>query len=249
MKHWKEFQFDVNGLDITARFTQENIDDIFLPLLRNLTDRYREKEERQIVFLAAPPAVGKSTLVNFLTWLSREHEELQEIQAVGLDGFHYHQDYILSHTVTQKDGTVLPMKSVKGSPETYDAARFAKKIVALRKENVMWPIYSRKLHDVVEDQILVDGSIILVEGNWLLFGEGEWNRIKDLCDYSIFISAREEMLKDRLIDRKMKGGLTREEAEAFYLTGDGVNVRRTLAGSQKADFTLELTADGDFEKK
>ena len=38
--------------------------------------------------------------------------------------------------------------------------------------------------------------------------------------------------------------ISREEAETFYLTGDGVNVRRTLAGSQEADLMLELDSEG-----
>lgn len=247
MEHWKEFCFDVNGFDITARFTQENIDDIFLPLLRKLTQMQKEKGDRLIVFLAAPPATGKSTLVNFLSWLSGEQEGLTPVQSVGLDGFHYHQDYILSHTVTQKDGTVLPMKSVKGSPETYDVEHFTDKLEAMKQGNVLWPVYSRQLHDVVEDQIEVTGDIILVEGNWLLLKEGKWDGIWNLADYTVFIGAEEASLRDRLISRKMKGGLTKEEAEAFYLTGDGVNVRRTLEGSREGNLNLELDAEGIFK--
>ena len=39
----------------------------------------------------------------------------------GLDVYkRQHQDYILTHNVRQKDGHILPMRQVKGSPETYD---------------------------------------------------------------------------------------------------------------------------------
>ena len=48
--------------------------------------------------------------------------------AVGLDGFHYHQDYILTHSVTFQDGRTLPMKQLKGSPETYDVVHFQEKL-------------------------------------------------------------------------------------------------------------------------
>ena len=52
--------------------------------------------KRQIVFMAAPPAVGKTTLCEFLEYLSKQDQEFTDIQALGLDGFHYHSDYILS---------------------------------------------------------------------------------------------------------------------------------------------------------
>ncbi|RGQ38692.1 hypothetical protein DWY99_09510 [[Clostridium] leptum] len=62
----------------------------------------------------------------------------------------------------------------------------------------------------------------------------------------IFIKAEEWALKERLLQRKMTGGSTREEAEAFYQTGDGVNVRRTLQGSGPAGFSMCMEAGGSF---
>ena len=65
--------------------------------------------------------------------------------------------------------------------------------------------------------------------------------------FSDNVSIKEERaLKERLLQRKMTGGSTREEAEAFYQTGDGVNVRRTLQGSGPADFSMCMEADGSF---
>ena len=248
---WKEYEFDINGFQIRARYTEENIREIFLPLLRDLTAMQKEAGKRLVVFLAAPPATGKSTLVSFLSWLSSQDPALTKVQAIGLDGFHYHQDYILTHEALQPDGTWLPMKKVKGSPETYDVPHFIEKAKELRLKNhtTLWPVYSRKLHDVIEDQDPVTGDIVLVEGNWLLFSDERWREVRNLADYTIFIHAEEASLKDRLIERKMKGGLTREEAEEFYRTGDGVNVRRTLAGSTGGDLILSMDAEGIFTRK
>ena len=39
--------------------------------------------------MAAPPAVGKTTLCEFLEYLSKQDQEFIDIQALGLDGFHY----------------------------------------------------------------------------------------------------------------------------------------------------------------
>ena len=49
-----------------------------------------------------------------------------------------------------------------------------------------------------------------------------------MADYRIFIGAEESELRERLISRKAKGGITREAAEAHYERSDGPNVRRVL---------------------
>ena len=325
MKTWRTFSFTINGLPVEARYTEENIREIWNPLLLRLEEMQRKKGDRLVVFLAAPPATGKSTLATFLSahrvcrhdapvtrcprfdcvkhspcaratdtlvetgnapslcdgtgTVQREQSEGTErprdlpagvplrdakfpdkhdedglarpnrdlkFQALGLDGFHYHQDYILSHTVTLEDGRVLPMKQVKGSPETYDVPHFAEKLRALRQGDPLWPVYDRRLHDVVEEQTPVTAPIVLIEGNWLLLQEGGWKELSQMADYTIFIRAEEALLRERLIGRKMQGGLSREQAEAFYQTGDGVNVRRVLAASGPADLTLRMEADGSF---
>lgn len=245
VKTWKEFSFVVNGFPVQARYTQENIEEIFKPLVRGFSEMQKAKGERLVAFLAAPPATGKSTLASFLARLSQELS-CTPVQAVGLDGFHYHQDYILTHSVALEDGRILPMRQLKGSPETYDVPHFLEKVEALRRGDPLWPVYDRRLHDVIEDQVPVTAPIVLIEGNWLLFQEGGWRRLASKADYTVFIQAEETVLKERLLRRKMQGGLTREEAEAFYRTGDGVNVRRTLAGSGPADFSLKMEEDGSF---
>ena len=92
-------------------------------------------------------------------------------------------------------------------------------------------IYDRNLHDVVEDQIKVTKDIILIEGNWLLLKQEPWKSMQQYADYKILILAEEEMLKERLISRKEKGGLTREEAVAWYQNSDSKNVTRVLKDS------------------
>ena len=137
-------------------------------------------------------------------------------------------------------------EQLKGSPETYDVVHFQEKLEALRHSDPLWPVYDRRFHDVIEDQLPVTAPIVLIEGNWLLFQEGLWRKLAGQADYTIFIKAEERALKERLLQRKMTGGSTREEAEAFYQTGDGVNVRRTLQGSGPADFSMCMEADGSF---
>ena len=247
MKKMKEYVLNINGFDIHATYSEERIRDIWKPLLTHIRKLHQEKKHRIIVFLAAPPAVGKSTLVAFLEMLSKEDNK-EDIQCIGLDGFHYPQRYIATHSIN-RNGIQVPMKDVKGCPETFDIDSIKHKLACMRHEDVYWPIYDRNLHDVVPDQIHVHKNIVLIEGNWLLLKDEKWNALSTFCDYSIRISADPNVLKDRLIARKVRGGLSREEACVFYEKSEQINVMRALQDSKKADLCLRLTQDFDFEKE
>ncbi|EPY2304612.1 nucleoside/nucleotide kinase family protein [Clostridium sporogenes] len=242
------YKFLVNSFEINASYYEEDIKNIFIPLLKQLTNMKKSKNERLLVYLAASPGVGKSTLASFLEILSRNNKDTLEIQAIGLDGFHYPQEYIKNNKVIV-DGKEVPMAEVKGSPETFDLDKLKSKIKALKNENVKWPIYDRSLHDVVEDQILVTKDIALIEGNWLLLDEDKWRELKEYCNYSIFIKADESMLKERLIQRKIKGGLSQEDAVKFYEKSDSKNVKRVLNNSLNADLQLELLNNGKYKTR
>ena len=59
----------INGLEVNAVYRRESIEGIFLPLLRKLTKMQKEKDDRVLALLAAPPGAGKSTLLSFISFL------------------------------------------------------------------------------------------------------------------------------------------------------------------------------------
>ena len=61
-----EYKANINGIDIEVTYSQESIDNIFVPLLHELSKMHDDKKRRILVMLAAPPGAGKSTLVSFL---------------------------------------------------------------------------------------------------------------------------------------------------------------------------------------
>jgi putative kinase len=231
----------VNGFEVHATFSEQAVSNIFEPLLHKLTSLQRLKGSRLVVCLAAPPAAGKSTLAAYLEMLSTDCEDAEPLQALGIDGFHFHQDYILSHTVLRA-GTQISMKDVKGCPESYNVKKLLEAVRTLKTGDIKWPFYGRRLHDVVEDAVEVNRDIVLLEGNWLLLDEGDWPELRGLCDYSIMLSADESVLKSRLIERKMRGGLSAQQAADFYESSDGPNIARCLEGSTGANLTLRLDA-------
>lgn len=236
----------INGYPVSAHYDDQNVEEIFIPLLRRLQQLHESRAARVIAFIAAPPATGKSTLVDFLSHLAAQLPGMPAAQALGMDGFHYHQDYILSHTVV-RNGKEIEMRRVKGAPDTFDVQRLRDTLLALRAGNLRWPAYDRTLHDVVEEAIPVTAPILLVEGNYLLLDQPIWRDLPR--DYALFITADEGLLRQRLIERKMRGDKTHEQAALFYQESDGPNVRLCLGSRLPCDLELQLLPDGTFMQR
>ena len=242
---WIEVPLTVNGYTYPARFREETVEGVLMPLLGRLTTLARERGGRVVAFLAAPPGTGKSTLCTMLEMLSRTREGIEPVQYLGLDGFHHYNEWLDEHT-TERDGKVVFMRLVKGAPETFDASHFAEKLAQLRAGGpVNWPEYDRNLHDPREDAVEVTARVALIEGNWLLLDEEPWATIAEQADYTVFVGADEADLRERLVARKTKG-VGRERALAHYEQADGPNVRLVLERSLPADLSLRMTPDGDY---
>ena len=247
-KKFLTYNMEVNGLRREVKFSEAAIEEIFMPFLHELTDLKMTLDRKIIAYLVAPPGAGKSTLAKFLEQLSRERSnEVDKVRALGMDGFHYTAAY-MNVTTIERDGEQILMRDIKGAPETFDVDLLVDKIRAARSEGTDWNIYDRKIHDVLPDYWSVEDDILLIEGNYLLLKEAGWTNVRVLADYSVFIEAEPYLLRERLINRKVAGGKSREEAEAFYDFSDARNIERVLKNSARADETWKLLPDGDFEK-
>ena len=173
-------------------------------------------------------------------------ENVLPIKHLSLDGFHHKNKYLKNNKI-KKFGKEIYLSEIKGMAETFDLEKFQRYLDKLKKEDIKWPIYDRKLHDVVEDQIHVKSEIVLIEGNWLLLDEPGWRELVNKCDYSIFISAKEEQLKERLINRKIKGGASPKEALNFYQSSDKKNVTRVMENRIDSDVVLKLKDSNQYE--
>lgn len=235
----KDYKLNVNGHIINAQFDEDNIQNIFITLLRKWTNLYKEKNQRILVLLAAPPGCGKTTTSLFLEYLSHHINGIIPIQTIGMDGFHHYQDYLDTHYMERNHQKIL-MKEVKGCPETFDVEKFILKIKETKIQDTFWPLYNRALHNPQDNQVFINSPIVLIEGNYLLLNEEPWCHIHKLFDDSLFIKANPDELKKRLISRKMLGGTPYHQASQFYIKSDGVNVQRVLNGSLKANTCLYM---------
>ena len=241
-----EYTVQINGIKVSARYSERAVNEIFVPLLEKLTAMQRAAGRRILVMLAAPPGAGKSTLVSFLEKLSRERPGLCPVQAVGMDGFHRRQEYLLTHS-TVRDGREIRMVEIKGAPVTFDLEKLACSVRKVKNgETCGWPVYDRLLHNPVEDAVTVDGDIVLLEGNYLLLDEAGWRDLSANADYTVSVSAGETLLRKRLIERKILTGVAEDAAVRFVDFSDMPNVRLCLEKSRPADLRLQVGEDGDY---
>lgn len=231
-----KIQLSINGLTTNAYFNDEEIEKLYKPLLRRLAELQNKLQRRTVVFLSAPPGTGKSTLTAFLEWLAVNNANLPNIQSLPMDGFHYY-NHQLDEAGTRKD---------KGAPHTFNTEKLLNNLSELQNDNATWPQYDRNLHDPIEDAIQVTAPLVIIEGNWLLLNRPEWQALEKFCDFSIFISAKPELLEKRLVDRKIQGGLTEMQALDFYQRTDKTNVLTVLEKSRPADLHLEMNASGGY---
>lgn len=226
----KTFKYLVNGLEVEAKYDEEDIDKVYKPILNHWYDLYKQKQCRIVIFIAGCPGSGKSTFVSFLEYLFNQMDFDCKLQTVGMDGFHYYNEEL----------DKMNLRKEKGSPRTFNVEKLKQKIIQTKKEDCYWPYYSRKLHDPIENQIFVHSEIIIIEGNYLLLKDEPWNQLERLCDESLFYNVNVEELQDRLILRKMKGHLSKEEAIDFYNASDKKNVETVINRSKKADIVLNI---------
>ena len=136
------------------------------------------------------------------------------------------------------------MVDIKGAPVTFDLELLKDKLQELTSgKNCGWPVYNRLLHNPVEDAVFVDGDMIILEGNYLLLNEEGWRDLSDMADYTISVKADPDMLKERLIERKISTGSPRDTAEAFVEFSDMANVRLCLEKTKAADLELKLSKE------
>jgi len=236
-------QYKVTGHLIDVSYTEQEVAEIFEPLLKKLVELRLEKKDRVIVYLAAPPGAGKTSLSLFLEDLYKEQDHIFSFQSVAMDGFHHYNSYLESHKVI-RNGHEERLKDFKGIPESFDIAALKEKIEALtQQKSVNWPTYDRALHDVSEETIEVDADIVLIEGNYLLLDKEGWTDLSQFADYSVFIRTSLHQIEERLVNRKQLGGATLEEAVRHYIKTDKVNAQLVLKQSKDADVELILSSD------
>jgi len=243
-------ELKVNDHLVHARITSTEWTDIWRPFLAKLYELWAaQPNKRFIIGIGGPPGVGKSVFAEQLHFMIDRgvmHKEAHSV-ALPMDGFHYPNSHLLQHKRTLQDGTQIPLIEVKGQPDTIDIARFRSHVQQLidRPENVMWPGYSRMLHDVVPDgfRVHVSINVVIIEGNYVLVDRGAFKGLPEMFDLKVYIDGPAPHIIANLVDRHIAGGKSKEQAKDWVRRIDLPNARIVETSKSVADVVLERDAE------
>jgi len=195
---------------------------------------------REIIAIAGPPGSGKSAFAAALAAVVNALAGRELAALVGLDGWHYPNTYLDAHLI-EKDGSRIPLRKIKGAPETYDHAAIGHFLEGVQSTaRLTYPVYSRETHDPIPADGLIESGqrVVILEGNYWLLDEPPWRHFRKHCDLSVFLKAAPETLLDGLRERHLRGGKTPEWVEAHLQSVDLPNIQYVLAHSTQADVII-----------
>ncbi|NNE86660.1 MAG: hypothetical protein HKN27_01175 [Silicimonas sp.] len=187
---------------------------------------------RNLVAIAGPPASGKSTVAEALQ--KRLQADGVICGLVAMDGYH------LDNAILDARG----LRARKGAPETFDYAGFASTVRRLgRDAEVITSTFDRVRDLSLNASAVVSPEMktVIVEGNYLLLDEPPWRDLAAQWTLSVFISADQKVLEERLIDRWLEHGFDREAARAKALENDIPNAIRVLNTSVTSDLKISAS--------
>jgi len=181
---------------------------------------------RYLLGLAGPPGAGKSTLAARLAAAAGRRAAV-----VPLDGFH----------LADAELARLGRLGRKGAPDTFDADGYIALLRRLRQAEpgvtVYAPAFGRQIEQPIAGSIPVPAAVRLVitEGNYLLFDEPPWTRVRGLLDEVWWVDLEAARRRQRLVARHVKWGKTPAAAARFVTECDEANARAVAAGRDRAD--------------
>lgn len=248
MEHEAGFSKIIFPTALTVTDQQTNISSLtknqkqfYFNLLNELIEIYQTKQKNRVVIgMAGPSGSGKSVTVAILKELASHLNLPFGFETLGIDAFHYKNNF-LSGRISGGE----PLKNHKGRFDTYDVEILMEKLNHfLGDGEVKFPVYSRKIHEPVEDKIFIkkgEPVLILVEGLWLLSSRYGWGEVEELLDFSIFVEVGgANKVRQGVIERHVKGGRTLEDAIRYY---EAKNFDLVMESKNRADKVIPAYLD------
>lgn len=188
---------------------------------------------RQILGITGAPAAGKSTYAEQLT--AKLIGDGHRVALVPMDGYH------LAQSVLEE----LGLADVKGAPHTFDGYGFVALLKRLKEspdEQIWAPRFDRGLEDSIAASIGIapDVSLVVTEGNYLLFDQPPWANLRALLDQCWYVEVPEQLRHERLEARHRRYGRSAEEAHERTYGTDERNAVLIAATAPAADAIIQL---------
>ncbi len=209
-------------------------------LANRIWERAAGRSRRFVLGIAGPPGAGKSTFAVALRDAVNARAGDGSAEVAPMDGFHF----------TNAELRVSGALARKGEPDTFDVAGYLDRLRALREtipgQRVSWPIYDRSRHEPVPDGVMFDRQrLVVTEGNYLLlddYGAAGWSAVRECLDAAWYLDAPVEQLRERLLQRHIRGGKSETFAREKVARSDLMNVELVAETRGRAD--LVLRSDG-----
>jgi len=205
---------------INEDLSLSEVAEIYLPLSRllnfyissnlnhqNVVKKFLGTERKKvpyIISIAGSVAVGKSTTARVLQALLSRWPEHRKVELITTDGF-LHPNALLKERGLMKK---------KGFPQSYDMHRLVNFVADIKagKEKLTVPVYSHLTYDIIpEEQKVVEApDIVILEGLNVLQSGMDYSHdphrvfVSDFVDFSIYVDASEELLKQWYINRFLR---------------------------------------------
>ncbi|MBW3666835.1 MAG: type I pantothenate kinase [Actinobacteria bacterium] len=196
---------------ISVHLDLEMVADIFLPLSRllnlyvqgsnllaSVTDTFLGAQPRPVPFVigvAGSVAVGKSTISRVLQALLARWPHHPSVDLVTTDGF------LHPNAVLEERGLL----NRKGFPESYDRAALLDFVARAKagETHLEVPVYSHIRYDIVpgRTRVIDQPDILIVEGINVLQAGHDGAVVSDYFDFSIFVDADAEHIKQWYLER------------------------------------------------
>ncbi|MGI9403212.1 MAG: type I pantothenate kinase [Hyphomicrobium sp.] len=269
---------------IIEELSVAEVEEIYLPMSRLLnlyvaasqqlhavTSKFLSRDDGKVPFIlgvAGSVAVGKSTTARVLKALLARWPDHPRVEQITTDGF------LLPNAELER----RQIMNRKGFPESFDTTRLLNFLADVKSgvKHVEVPVYSHFHYDILVDQttIIESPDILIVEGLNVLQpasmprGGEAIPFVSDFFDFSIYLDAEPEVIRDWYVTRfmRLRGTAFRDPGAYFHqyanLSRDDARARATeiwktinlknleehiLPTRQRAGLILRKSADHHVE--
>ena len=201
---------DIKALN--DRISLEDVQDVYVPLVRLLQKKYADFEKWNrdkldflqipvkktpfIVGISGSVAVGKSTTARLLQVLLSNWFSDLKTQLITTDGFLYPNAELKRRHLMRR----------KGFPESYNMKELIHFLNAVKtgQKQIKVPKYSHQVYDVIKDEydVIDQPDILIVEGiNVLQLPANETIYVSDFFDWSIYVDAEADLIEKWFLER------------------------------------------------